>query len=133
MPTQNAEVAAVTAPQLYSPADFKNLTKMPIQIIYGDNIDFNTPSPSDAGIIGVCFQSAPLQLRARIGAERILRQNRRDGSCRVSRRRTSKVDKERRFCSISAASMRTSKNATACSAEAVKASRSATAIDSRKR
>jgi hypothetical protein len=43
--TSNAEVAAITAPQLYSPAEFKNLTKMPIQIIYGDNIDFTTPSP----------------------------------------------------------------------------------------
>lgn len=45
VPTANAQVAAITAPQLYSPAAFKNLTKMPIQIIYGDNIDFNTPSP----------------------------------------------------------------------------------------
>ena len=45
VPTQNAQVAAITAPQLYSPADFKKLTKMPIQIIYGDNIDFTTPSP----------------------------------------------------------------------------------------
>ena len=44
VPTANAQVAAITAPQTHSPADFKNLTKMPIQIIYGDNIDFNTPS-----------------------------------------------------------------------------------------
>lgn len=49
VPTQNAQVAAITAPQLYSPEEFQNLTKMPIQIIYGDNIDFDTPSP----ILGV--------------------------------------------------------------------------------
>lgn len=49
VPTQNPAVAAITAPQIYSPADFKKLTTMPIQIIYGDNIDFDTPSP----ILGV--------------------------------------------------------------------------------
>ena len=49
MPTQNAQIKAITAPQLYSPADFKKLTTLPIQIIYGDNIDFNTPS-SDFGV-----------------------------------------------------------------------------------
>lgn len=44
IPTQDARVAAILAPQLYSPGEFQNLTKMPIQIIYGDNIDFDTPS-----------------------------------------------------------------------------------------
>ena len=44
IPTQNASVQAITAPQVYTPAQFQNLTQMPIQIIYGDNIDFNTPS-----------------------------------------------------------------------------------------
>ncbi len=38
-------MAAILAPQLYPPEQFQNLTKMPIQIIYGDNIDFTTPSP----------------------------------------------------------------------------------------
>ncbi len=42
--TADPTVAAITAPQLYTPAQFENLTKMPIQIIYGDNIDFDTPS-----------------------------------------------------------------------------------------
>jgi hypothetical protein len=45
VPTQDALVASQTAPQLYSPEEFQNLTKMPIQLIYGDNIDFDTPSP----------------------------------------------------------------------------------------
>ncbi len=44
VPTADPTVAAITVPQLYTPAQFKNLTKMPIQIIYGDNIDFDTPS-----------------------------------------------------------------------------------------
>jgi hypothetical protein len=45
VPTSDAFVAAITAPQLVSPADFQKLTRMPIQIVYGDNIDFDTPSP----------------------------------------------------------------------------------------
>ncbi len=45
VPTQDARVAAITAPQLVSAADFQKLTTIPIQIIYGDNIDFTTPSP----------------------------------------------------------------------------------------
>lgn len=45
VPTQNAQVASITAPQLVALADFQRLTKIPIQIIYGDNIDFTTPSP----------------------------------------------------------------------------------------
>ncbi|MDB6091698.1 MAG: hypothetical protein JWN85_4482 [Gammaproteobacteria bacterium] len=49
VPTQNAQVAAITAPQLYSPGQFSNLKLMPILIIYGDNIDFSTPS-SDFGV-----------------------------------------------------------------------------------
>jgi pimeloyl-ACP methyl ester carboxylesterase len=49
IPTQNARVAAITAPQLYPPEQFNNLTQMPILIVYGDNIDFNTPS-SDFGV-----------------------------------------------------------------------------------
>ena len=44
IPTQNAQLAAITAPQLYSPEQFNNLTQMPILIIFGDNIDFDTPS-----------------------------------------------------------------------------------------
>jgi pimeloyl-ACP methyl ester carboxylesterase len=43
--TQNAQVAAITAPQIVSKTDFAKLTRMPIQIIYGDNIEFKTPSP----------------------------------------------------------------------------------------
>jgi hypothetical protein len=49
VPTDNAGVAGITAPQLVSPADFQKLTRVPIQIVYGDNIEFNTPSP----ILGV--------------------------------------------------------------------------------
>jgi hypothetical protein len=45
VPTDNAGVAGITAPQLVSPADFQKLTRVPIQIIYGDNIEFTTPSP----------------------------------------------------------------------------------------
>jgi len=49
MPTQIPFIAAITAPQLYLPEQFNNLTQMPILIIYGDNIDFSTPS-SDFGV-----------------------------------------------------------------------------------
>jgi len=49
IPTQNAQLAAITAPQLYPPEEFNNLTQMPILIVFGDNIDFNTPS-SDFGV-----------------------------------------------------------------------------------
>src|SRR6266702_1723220 len=44
VPTQNAQIAAITAPQLVSAAGFQKLTRMPIQVIYGDNIEFTTPS-----------------------------------------------------------------------------------------
>jgi len=49
VPTQIAQLAAITAPQLYSPEQFNNLTHMPILIIFGDNIDFDAPS-SDFGV-----------------------------------------------------------------------------------
>jgi hypothetical protein len=42
--TNDASVAALSAPDLVPDADFNKLTKIPIQIIYGDNIEFNTPS-----------------------------------------------------------------------------------------
>lgn len=42
--TSDAAVAAITVPQLVSPAEFQKLTRVPIQIVYGDNIEFNTPS-----------------------------------------------------------------------------------------
>ena len=42
--TSNAQVAGLSAPQLVPAAEFQKLTQMPIQIIYGDNIEFNTPS-----------------------------------------------------------------------------------------
>lgn len=45
IPTDHPFVKGLAVPQLLSPAQFKNLTKMPIIIIYGDNIEFNTPSP----------------------------------------------------------------------------------------
>ena len=44
VPTDVSSVAMASASQLYTPAQFANLTKMPIQIIFGDNIDFDTPS-----------------------------------------------------------------------------------------
>lgn len=44
IPTSFPMIAAVAAPQLYSATEFQNLTKMPIQIIFGDNIEFATPS-----------------------------------------------------------------------------------------
>lgn len=49
IPTADPSVAAITAPDLVPDSDFNKLTKIPIQIIYGDNIDFDTPSP----ILGV--------------------------------------------------------------------------------
>jgi hypothetical protein len=42
--TADASVAALNTPDLVPDADFNKLTKIPIQIIYGDNIEFNTPS-----------------------------------------------------------------------------------------
>jgi hypothetical protein len=44
-PTNDAFVAAITKPVMVSPAEFDRLTKIPIQIVYGDNIEFTTPSP----------------------------------------------------------------------------------------
>jgi hypothetical protein len=43
--TDDAQVAAITDPQLVPADQFDRLTKIPIQIVYGDNIEFNTPSP----------------------------------------------------------------------------------------
>jgi hypothetical protein len=43
VPTAFPEVAGITAPVIVPPADFNKLTKIPIQIVYGDNIP-TTPS-----------------------------------------------------------------------------------------
>jgi hypothetical protein len=45
IPTADAFVALICAPVMVSPAEFDRLTKIPIQIVYGDNIEFTTPSP----------------------------------------------------------------------------------------
>jgi hypothetical protein len=45
IPTEDARVAAITAPVMVSPEEFEELTNIPIQIVYGDNIEFDTPSP----------------------------------------------------------------------------------------
>ena len=38
-------LAVLLGPDLVSDADFDQLAKIPIQIVFGDNIEFNTPSP----------------------------------------------------------------------------------------
>lgn len=45
VPTSDARVAATTAPVAVSPAEFQKLTNIPIQIVYGDNMELTTPSP----------------------------------------------------------------------------------------
>jgi hypothetical protein len=45
VPTADAQVAAINQPIVVSPAEFQRLTTIPIQIIYGDNMQLTTPSP----------------------------------------------------------------------------------------
>jgi len=45
VPTADPFVAAIVAPVMVSPQEFDRVTKIPIQIVYGDNIEFTTPSP----------------------------------------------------------------------------------------
>jgi len=65
VPTADAFVAAITAPIIVSPSDFAELTRIPIQIIYGDNIDFTTPSP----ILGVELWRVVVQVAAQFRDE----------------------------------------------------------------
>jgi transcriptional regulator GlxA family with amidase domain/pimeloyl-ACP methyl ester carboxylesterase len=44
VPTADPLVLRVTTPEICSPAEFRNLTKMPIQIVFGDYIEFDKPS-----------------------------------------------------------------------------------------
>ncbi len=44
VPTDNAQIAAITAPQLVPAAEFEKLSRMPIQLVYGDNMT-REPSP----------------------------------------------------------------------------------------
>jgi len=44
VPTNDAQVAAINEPIVVSPAEFNRLTTIPIHIVYGDNIEFTTPS-----------------------------------------------------------------------------------------
>ena len=43
--TDNAQVKGLNEPIVVTPAEFAELTKVPIQIIYGDYIEHTTPSP----------------------------------------------------------------------------------------
>jgi hypothetical protein len=43
--TTNAQVADINQPIVVTPQEFAALTKVPIQIVYGDNIEKTTPSP----------------------------------------------------------------------------------------
>lgn len=43
--TSNKIVANINKPLVVTPQEFAELTKVPIQIIYGDNIEKTTPSP----------------------------------------------------------------------------------------
>jgi hypothetical protein len=73
--TEDAQVAGITEPQLVAPEEFDRLTKIPIQIVYGDNIDFDTPSP----IFGVELWRVVVQ-RAQQFAEAV---NRRGGDVEI--------------------------------------------------
>lgn len=45
VPTADLQVAAINVPIMVSPAEFRRLTEIPIQIVYGDNMELTTPSP----------------------------------------------------------------------------------------
>jgi hypothetical protein len=45
VPTENAQVAAITAPIIVSPDKFRELTRIPIQLVYGDNMSLSVASP----------------------------------------------------------------------------------------
>lgn len=45
VPTEDEQVAAINEPILVPEEEFAKLTQIPIQIVYGDNIEFTTPSP----------------------------------------------------------------------------------------
>jgi pimeloyl-ACP methyl ester carboxylesterase len=75
VPTTDPLVLRVTTPEICSPAEFHNLTRMPIQIVFGDYIEFDEPSK----ISGVEMWRVAVQ-RAKQFAEAV---NRRGGRAQI--------------------------------------------------
>jgi hypothetical protein len=73
--TSNGQVAFITAPDLVSDSEFNQLAKIPVQVVYGDNIEFDNPSP----IFGVELWRVNVQ-RARQFVDEI---NRRGGNAEL--------------------------------------------------